>query len=319
MFMRAFETAITESADSLAGPWRRPHQMLHAQTYDSHASIHDDATAQKLGFQGGTIEGPTHFSQFAPLCERLWGEAWFETGCISAHYRNPVFEGEEVQAILAKPNPGQSQIAIQMVKRDGTEVLRGTASVGDDKVATALDQRLAELKPLADPVILHDVKVGMKTERQTVRMGFDQHMGDLYPFSLSDKLKVITEPSSWYRIDPDNVSGNPWRRPVIPMEMLSVLFQYRAREDHMPVRGPAVGLFADQEIRLLRGPLFVGEDYQTEREVVALSGSRRTESLWVRTTVFASGHAPVASMLLNLASIKDSYAPYAGEYAALYA
>jgi hypothetical protein len=316
--MKAFETPITESADSLAGPWRRPRQMLNAQTYDSHASIHDDATAQKLGFKGGTIEGPTHFSQFAPLCERLWGEAWFETGCISAHYRNPVFEGEEVQAILAKPQAGQNQTAIQMVKRDGTEVLRGTASVGDDKVATALELRLAELKPLAEPVILRDVKVGMKTGRQTVRMGFDQYMGDLYPFSLADKLKVITEPSPWYRNFSVDGSDNPWGRPIIPMEMLSVLFQYRAKEDSMPVRGPAVGLFADQEIRISRGPLFVGEDYQTEREVVALSGSRRTESLWVRTTVFASGDVPVASMLLNLASIKDSYAPYAQEHAALY-
>ena len=173
--------------------------MLNAQVYDSHASIHDDATAQKLGFQGGTIEGPTHFSQFAPLCENLWGKAWFETGCISAHYRNPSFAGEEVQAILEKPEPGAKQGKIQMVKRDGTEVLRGTASVGDGGAATALDQRLTELKPLADPVILHDVKVGMKTARQIVRMGFDQNMGELYPFSLGDKLKVITEPSPYYR------------------------------------------------------------------------------------------------------------------------
>ena len=74
MGSKAFETAITETSDSLVGPWRRPHQMLNAQVYDSHASIHDDATAQKLGFQGGTIEGPTHFSQFAPLCENLWGK-----------------------------------------------------------------------------------------------------------------------------------------------------------------------------------------------------------------------------------------------------
>ena len=179
MGSKAFETVITETSNSFVGPWRRPHQMLNAQLYDSHASIHDDATAQKLGFQGGTIEGPTHFSQFAPLCENLWGKAWFETGCISAHYRNPSFEGEEVQAILTKPEPGATQCKIQMVKRDGTEVLRGTASVGSDGTATALDQRLTELKPLADPVILHDVKVGMKTGRQTVRMGFDQNMGEL--------------------------------------------------------------------------------------------------------------------------------------------
>jgi hypothetical protein len=313
--MKAFETAITETPDSLAGPWRRPHQMLHAQTYDSHASIHDDATAQKLGFQGGTIEGPTHFSQFAPLCERLWGKAWFERGCISAHYRNPSFEGEEVQAIVAKPEPGQRLSSIQMVKRDGTEVLRGTASVGDGEVVTALGKRLTELKPLADPVILRDVKVGMKTARQTVRMDFDQHMGDLYPFSLADKFKVITEPCAYYK----NGTDSPWGQPIIPMEMLSVLFQYRAREDRLPIRGPAVGLFADQEIRLSRGPLFVGEDYQTEREVVALSGSRRTESLWVRTTVFGADGLPVATMLLNLASIKDSYSRYGEEHAELYA
>ena len=305
MTSKAFETVITETSDSLAGPWRRPHQMLNAQVYDSHASIHDDATAQKLGFRGGTIEGPTHFSQFAPLCVSLWGNAWFETGCISAHYRNPSFEGEEVQAILAKPEPGEKQCKIRMVKRDGTEVLRGTASVGQDASLTALDQRLTELTPLADPVILRDVEVGMKTKRQTVRMDFDQNMGELYPFSLEDKLQVITD--------------NPWGRPIVPFEMLSVLFQYRAREDRLPVRGPAVGLFADQEIRLLRGPLFAAEDYQTEREVVTLSGSRRTESLWLRTTVFAKDGLPVAKMLLNLASLKDSYAPYAQEYHQFYA
>ena len=200
-----------------------------------------------------------------------------------------------------------------MTKRDGTEILRGTASVGGDGSETALHRRLGELKPLADPVILADLKVGMKTGRQTVKMDFDQNMGDLYPFSLAEKLKVITEPSAYY-----SQELNPWGRAIIPMEMLSVLFQYRAREDRLPIRGPAVGLFADQEIRLLRGPLFPGESYTTEREIVALSGSRRTESAWVRTTVFAADERPVATMLLNLASIKDSYATYEQEHKALY-
>ena len=309
----AFRTEILESGGLLVGPWRSPKQMLQAQVYDSHASIHDDATAQKLGFQSGTIEGPTHFSQFAPLGERIWGQRWFETGCLSAHYRNPAFEGEEVQANIEKPKPGQTVCAIGMTKRDGTEILRGTASVGGDGTETALHRRLGELKPLADPVILADLKVGMKTGRQTVRMDFDQNMGDLYPFSLADKLKVITEPSAYY-----SQELNPWGRAIIPMEMLSVLFQYRAREDRLPIRGPAVGLFADQEIRLLRGPLFAGENYVTEREVVALSGSRRTESMWVRTTVFGGDDKPVATMLLNLASIKDSYANYESEHKALY-
>ena len=312
MSATAFSTDISERDHTLFGPWRSPRQMLHAQIYDSHASIHDDATAQKLGFQGGTIEGPTHFSQFAPLCEQIWGKAWFETGCLSAHYRNPAFEGEEVQANIAKPQAAQNILAIGMIKRDGTEILRGTASIGN-VTETALELRLKELKPLADPVILYDLKVGMKTERQNVKMDFDQHMGDLYPFSLRDKLKVITEPSPYY-----SGADNPWGRPIVPFEMLSVLFQYRAREDQLPIRGPAVGLFADQEIRLLRGPIFVAESYTAEREVVALSGSRRTESMWVRTTVFGTDDKPVATMLLNLASIKDSYANYQREHSALY-
>jgi hypothetical protein len=297
MTSAAFTTELLERDNLLVGPWRSPKQMLHAQVYDSHASIHDDATAQKLGFQGGTIEGPTHFSQFAPLCERIWGQAWFETGCLSAHYRNPAFEGEEVQANIEKPKPGQITCAIGMTKRDGTEILRGTASIGGDGTETALHRRLGELKPLADPVILADLKVGMKTPRQTVKMDFDQNMGDLYPFSLEQKLKVITEPSAYY-----SQELNPWGRAIIPMEMLSVLFQYRAREDRLPVRGP----------------LFVGENYVTEREVVALSGSRRTESVWVRTTVFGADDAPVATMLLNMASMKDSYANYEQEHKALY-
>jgi hypothetical protein len=316
MAQRLFDTRIEEMDTELVGPWRKPRQMLHAQTYDAHASIHDDATAQKLGFQGGTIEGPTHFSQFVPLCVQLWGLDWLRTGCISAHYRNAVFEGEEVEAILAKPRDGARQTEIGMIKRDSTEVLHGTASVGHPAPPTALDRRLAELKPLADPVILRDVKVGMTTPRQRVRMAFDQNMGDLYPFSLRQKLEVITEDSLLYSPRADN----PFGRPIIPMEMLSVLFQYKAREDRLPSRGPAVGLFADQEIRLIGGPLFVDQDYELAREVVALSSSRRTESLWVRTTVFDSNEpaSPVATMLLNHAILKESYARYEQEYREYY-
>src|SRR5258705_2911862 len=116
-------------------------------------------------------------------------------------------------------------------------------------------------------------------------------MGGLYPFALQHKLKLITEPSTY--CEKDAVPANPWGRPIIPIEMLSVLFQYRSRDDRLPVRGPAVGLFSDQEIRLFRGPLFAGQEYQTEREVVALSGSPRTERLWPRTAAIANDGLPV--------------------------
>jgi hypothetical protein len=309
-----FDTPIERVSDAFAGPWRTPRQMLAAQSYDSHASIHDDATAQKLGFKGGTIEGPTHFSQFVPLCVSAWGTRWLEAGCLSAHYRAVCYEGDKVRAFLATSAPGATQAAIWMQREDGTEILRGTASIGEGGEPTALEHRLTELKPLESAIILRDVRVGMRTARIPVRMDMDQHMGALYPFSLADKLRVITEPSPWYT--EGGAAASPWKRPVIPVEMISVLCAYARDPEPLPVRGPVVGLFADQEIRLLRGPLFVGESYEIDRDVVFLSGSKRTESMWLRTRVYAPGSSEVlATMLLNSAMMKDSFAGYAEEAA----
>lgn len=312
--MTSFDTAIAEQDGVLSGPLRAPKQMLAEQEYDGHTSIHDNATAQSLGFKAATIEGPTHFSQFAPLGFALWGDRWLEQGCISAHYRSPVYEGEEVRAFLQRPQAGANIAEIWMLRANGDEILRGTASVGPDFPASALEKRLQTLPPLADPVILVEVKVGMRSERAAVRMDLEQNMGALYPFSLAQKLKRITEPSSLYAH-----GDNPWGRPLVPLEMISVLMQYSARDDGFKTRGPAVGLFADQEIRLVKGPVLAGEPYDIEREVVALTGSRRTESVWVRSTLYArSSEQKIAVILLNLATMKETYAPYAAEHAALY-
>ena len=313
MTQTPFDTPIETTEAGIAGPWRTPRNMLAEQTYDDHVSIHDDATAQKMGFRGGAVEGPTHFSQTTPLGVRLFGPEFFEKGCLSAHYRSIVYDGEEVQAHAGWPDGGGAMAPLWMVKRDGTETQRGSVSIGDAG-ATALDRRLSELAPLADPVITRDVQVGYRTGRQTVVMHPDQNMGALYPFSLNQKLEKITEPSPWY------ASGdNPFGRAIVPFEMISVLLQYTSRDDRLPTKGPALGLFADQEIRLIKGPLFVAEAYEVEREVVAITGSKRTESMWVRSDLYRpGGNDLLCSMLLNHAILKDSYAPYAEERAALY-
>eukprot|EP01039_Chlorochromonas_danica_P017641 gene17641-21069_t len=96
----------------LSGPLRAPRQMLAEQEYGGHISIHDDATAEKLGFRAGPIEGPTHFSQFAPLLAQIWGQACFERGCISSHYLNMVVEGEGVRAFAEVPAPGATRTRV---------------------------------------------------------------------------------------------------------------------------------------------------------------------------------------------------------------
>ena len=292
----------------LCGPLREPKQMLADQQYSGHTSIHDDDMAEKLGFRAGPIEGPTHFSQFTPLLAEIWGQDWFERGCFSAHFQNMVVEGEQVRAFVERPAPGATRVRCWAEKADGTPVLEASASLGPDDGPTLLDERMARLRSPERLVILADLQVGMTgAEEERVRMDADQHMGDLYPFSLNQKLARITENSSWY----SQADASPWGRPIIPLEMVSVLAEYSSKLAAFPVKQPVIGLFADQEIRMVDGPLLVGEDYLIRREVVALSESKRTESYWVRSRIYsADGSQLKAEMLLNHATLKHSYADY---------
>ena len=68
----------------------------------------------------------------------------------------------------------------------------------------------------------------------------------------------------------------------------------------------------------------VGDSYVDALQSLAkkldfVSGSRKTESMWVLSRVFVTGdNSPVATMLLNTATLKASYAQYEADRSALY-
>ena len=292
----AFTTEIT-----LTGPARNPAQMLAHQSYDGHASVHDDATAMTLGLAGAPIEGPTHFSQFDPLAFTLWGQRWFEEGCISAHFQTMVVEGEQVSASLTRMNDSSARISAD--KPSGDVVLVGTASVGPEHGTTETDSRLARRPPDEPFHILDRLELGMRTDAGDQVMHFDGDNGHLYPFSLGDKLTRITEPHPWY------LGPSPWGAPVVPFEMISVL-AYR-RSTGFPVRTPSVGLFLDLEVRMVVGPVLVGMPYRVVHELVALGQTRRTESYWTRTTLTnAESGTLTAVVTLHQGVFKDSFPGY---------
>jgi len=301
----AFDTPITSDGDTITGPARRPRQMLADQAYDGHASVHDGDVADQLGLPGAPIEGPTHFSQFDPLCFSLWGRRWFETGCISAHFQTMVVEGESVTASLTR-GAGPDIARIDAVKGDGTPVLTGTVGV-DPAATTELGERLAAMQARepGELFLLDRLTVGQRSRAATsVSIDLDTTNGSLYPFSLRHKLDAITEPSPWY-----DTHDNPWGRPIVPFEMFSVLANKVGSD--LAVRGPAVGLFIDLEVRVVAGPLFVGEEYVLDREVLALGQSRRVESHWVETKVTSAvTGVHVATVLLHSGVFKASYADY---------
>jgi hypothetical protein len=270
--------------------------MLHKQEYGGHASIHDSATAGALGLAGAPIEGPTHFSQLDPLAYEFFGDSCFERGCISAHFETMVVEGEEVRASATATGP-ESAVA-EAWKPTGERVLAATITLG--AAPTELETRLARVRE-REPGPLHivdRVEVGWRAGPWRASVTFGEPNGALYPFTLGEKLALITEPSAWY----EQGVATPWGRPVLPSEMLSVLV-YKDGEQP-PVRQPAVGLFVDLEVRR-RAPVFVDESYSIEREVVAVGQTRRVESFWTRSIARDRSGAAVLEVLLHEGFFKD--------------
>jgi hypothetical protein len=170
-------------------------------------------------------------------------------------------------------------------------------------------RRAAQGDP-GDLFVVDRLSVGMTKVDGPVTMDRSSSNGGGYPFSLDDKLAKITERCGWYTAE--SAAASPWGCAVVPMEMISVLAN---KSGHgFPVRGPALGLFLDLEIRLVDGPVFGDQQYRLEREIVGLSQSKRTESYWVQTKlVEPDTDRHVATVLHHLGVFKESFAGYPRE------
>jgi hypothetical protein len=219
-----------------------------------------------------------------------------------------VVSGDEVRVSLEVN--GSETATIEAQKSDGSPVLTGTASVGS-AAPTELDTRRQRQAAPGARWIIDQLEIGMSSgEPLTTSITLDDENGPRYPFTLRQKLAAITEPSSWY-----SSADNPWGRPILPFEMLSVL----AHKDGpgFAVRQPSVGLFLDLEVRLLDGPLFVGERYDVVHTIVGISESRRTESCWTKTAITPAGDGrTIATVVLHQGVFKESFPDYPLEKAA---
>ncbi len=123
----------------LVGPLRR--SVNNARHIPG--SIHDDATATKLGFRGGTVAGSIHLELFPPLLLKAFGQRWFERGTISMYFLNATTDREAVRAFVKEPplDPTDAQVDVWVERDDGMRVAKGSASVGSPQEATALLRR----------------------------------------------------------------------------------------------------------------------------------------------------------------------------------
>lgn len=273
---------------TITGEYR---ESINAANHEG-GGIHDDATATKLGFRGGTVAGSIHLDLFPPLLLEAFGKDWFETGSLSIMFKNATVSREPVRAVL---ETGVGQCRAWIERDDGMLVGEGTASVGPQSEPSALRSKDMTAHAAASPRILAGIKAG--DEIPTSR----HHVGAKRQQQLLDG-GLVTEPLDWYGGD------SPWGGAVVcPQQSVHVL--YTAAVAHIaPIvaeTGGGVGLFGAIELENINGPLQLDRDYDFGGRILAVGESPKTEYTWFEVTA-SDGDVPVARMLMQLRWMKAS-------------
>src|SRR5262245_30766036 len=277
---------IIEQNGVLIGPYRSPKNLAQNQR----GSIHDDATATKLGFRGGTVAGSIHMEQFPPVLIRAFGQKWFETGSLSCYFRNATMHGEAVRPLAQLPASvtDGAQVNVWMERDDGLQVLEGTASIGNPAEPSMLRRKLAEPREAGELRILEQMTAGQELAALPTRVELARERA---------RLNALTEPLDWY------TGPSPWGGPILNPGLL--VHAMVAIQQRMPARR-AVGLYGAIEIRHLVGPVFADHDYEVEGKVLALGVTPKTEYVWFETLMREPSGQQVAAMIMMLRFMKAS-------------
>jgi len=273
---------------------------LHAArnwSVDEAGSIHDDATASKLGFRGGTVAGSIHMDQFVPALLAAYGEEWFRTGWFSLYFENATTDGERVKVFVQEPVPGGPPAKTWMEREDGMRVMSGNAGLGD---ASASELATRDLRG-GDPAGLR-ILAGMGP-------GFDlgTHIAPIRSNRLTDRIAagLVGGVLPWYT-DPAHWGGLVGS-PSMAVELLWGPPTARLSE----IAGEVVGLFGAIEVAHVRGPIILDETYQVSAQVVEVGQSPKTEYFWFDSSARNRAGDEVARMRMQLRFMKASSPRYA--------
>jgi hypothetical protein len=246
-------------------------------------SIHDDATASKLGFRGGTVAGSIHMDQFVPGLLELYGDGWFETGGMSLYFTKATTDGEAVKATV---EAGAEHARLTMHDVPGDQICEGTGSLGADP-RSELARRIEGQAPAAPGSlrILKDIAVGEEHKDIPVRVEAEH---------LLKSLETLTEPLPVYRDDL-----------VLPPSHL-IRLTHQVRKHTVGKAGTSVGLFGALETQQLTGPLHAGVDYMARTRMLRLTESPKTENAWYEVLVADKAGKDVARAVYYLRFMKAS-------------
>ncbi len=289
MACRIKECLVNDLPQTINGP------LWAARNWSADAgagSIHDDETAENLGFRGGTVAGDIHMNQFPPLLVQVYGNSWFEQGHIALNFRNATVDREKVQVFGERPQGPAAQTRVWMEREDGMLVCEGSAGVGSNAPSALRDLDYRPCDP-AELRILRKVQPGMSLGEYDVVASTDKQ------FERYDN-NLISDPLSWYRHE------SPWGGPIAaPCTVLEFLWG-SAMIELAPLVEKAVSLFGAMEISFSKGPMLMDKEYHISTSVVCVGHSPKTEYVWYEQQAFDQAGDLVVTLLMQSRALKDS-------------
>jgi len=258
---------------------------------DGAGSIHDDATAAKLGFRGGTVAGDVHMVQFPPVLEAFFGEAWWRNGLLSLDFKFATVDQERVR-VIAEPTDNPDVASVHMERDDGTLICSGIARIDADGWAAnqaRRDLRACEARELN---ILAQLDYGQILCDEVIQLDPTKQ------FQRFD-AGILSDPIDAYR------SGERFGEPIAaPCTFVQYMWGPPTQAMTAFVPDGAVGLFGAIDIGHANGPFLLNQDYRIRSEVVSLGQSPKTEYVWFDTTAEDTNGTLVATFRMQLRFMK---------------
>lgn len=147
--------------------------VAHNTATDSDNRIHADDVAATLGFRGGLVPGVDVWAYLTHLPAQCWGYAWLEHGAMRAEFRQPVYDGDAVEAVATATD--DDTLVLELRGPDGVVCARGEATrpaAAPFVEADAIPRKPLPLSPvpaspdsLAPGTLLGTFEIGYRGER----------------------------------------------------------------------------------------------------------------------------------------------------------
>lgn len=135
------------------------HEPPFERTQEGAGSIHDNDIALEQGFTGALVPGIVTTAYSMPLLLKRWGEDWIKRGTISARFRRPVYDDDNIAISYGFESSDEGERATIEVLREGEPAVVGEAFLASGPATFDLDHLKGEALPApAEPVYIEPGK-----------------------------------------------------------------------------------------------------------------------------------------------------------------